>query len=62
MEHPAFVRQVVDLAIERLEAGPRDHPLLRLDRLKLRRLLAEAHYRDLRAPRGEIAAERSEER
>jgi hypothetical protein len=59
MERVELVQRVVDLAIERLEAGPPDHPLLKVDRLRLRRLLAEAHYRDLRKLRHEIEADTS---
>ena len=59
MQQVELARRVIDLAIERLEAGPPDHPLLKVDRLRLRRLLAEAHYRDVRKLRREIEADAS---
>ncbi|HEX6139555.1 MAG TPA: hypothetical protein VF013_03725 [Candidatus Limnocylindria bacterium] len=61
MEEVATVRRMIDLAIQRLEAGPHDHPLLGLDRVRLRRLLAEAAYREIRSLRREIAAESGEQ-
>ncbi len=54
------VRYLVDRAIEKIAVDERYRPLARLSRLKLRRLLAEAHYRDIRALKAEILAERSD--
>ena len=55
------VKHMVDRGVERLEAGPQDHPLRKLDRIKLRRLLAEAAFRELRDLRREIVEESSEQ-
>lgn len=52
---------MVDRGVERLEAAPPDHPLRKLDRIKLRRLLAEAAFRELRELRREIIEERPEQ-
>jgi len=51
------VRYVVDRAIARIALEPRYRPLARLSGPELRRLLAEAHYRDMRNLRREIEAE-----
>jgi hypothetical protein len=53
------VRYVVDRAIARIALEPRYSPLARLSRTDLRRLLAEAHYREMRNLRREIEAEGS---
>ena len=52
---------MVDRGVERLEAAPPDHPLRKVDRIKLRRLLAEAAFRELRDLRREIVEESSEQ-
>lgn len=49
---------LVDRAIEKIASEERYRPLARLSRVELRRLLAEAHYRDIRGLRHEIEAER----
>jgi hypothetical protein len=54
------VRYLVDRAMEKIAVDERYRPLARLSRPELRRLLAEAHYRDIRALKAEIEAERSE--
>jgi hypothetical protein len=59
MEEVAWVRHLVDRAISRLESEPADHPLRQLDRLSLRRELAEAAYREIRKLAGEIEPEAS---
>lgn len=55
------VRVLVNQGLERLAHQPPDHPLRRLDRLKLRRLLAEAAFRELRNLRHEIVEESPEQ-
>jgi hypothetical protein len=55
------IKHMVDRGVERLEAAPPDHPLRKLDRIKLRRLLAEAAFRELRELRREIIEERPEQ-
>ncbi len=57
MEEVAWVRHLVDRAIERLEDEPDDHPLRRLSGPELRRQLAEAAFREVRELRGEIEAQ-----
>ena len=47
------VRVMVDRAVRKLEMEGSDHPLRRLDRLHLRRVLAAAAYRELRQLRRE---------
>jgi hypothetical protein len=54
MEEVAWVRHLVDRAIERLETEMLDSPLLELDRTELRRLLAEAAFREIRALQSEL--------
>ena len=58
MEEFAGVRYLIDRAIERLEAKTGDSPLKRLDPLQLRRLLAEAAFREFRKLQQQIDAER----
>ena len=58
MEEFATVRYLIDRAIARLEAKTDDSPLKRLDPMKLRRLLAEAAFREFRKLRQEVDAER----
>lgn len=60
MDRVEQVRYLVDRAVEKIAVDDRYRPLARLSRLELRRLLAEAHYRDIRALKAEIEAERSE--
>jgi hypothetical protein len=60
MDSVEQVRYLVDRAVEKIAVDERYRPLARLGRLELRRLLAEAHYRDIRALKVEIEAERSE--
>jgi len=48
----------MDQALVRLDAQPGDSPLKRLDPLELRRLLAEAAFREFRTLRREIDAEK----
>lgn len=55
------IRILVDQGLERLERKPADHPLRRLDPLRLRRLLAEAAFRELRTLQREIVEESSEQ-
>jgi hypothetical protein len=55
------IRVLVDQGLERLERQPEDHPLRRLEPLKLRRLLAEAAFRELRNLRREIVEESAEQ-
>ena len=57
MQEVATARQLVDRALERLEAEADDHPLKALDPMKLRRLLAEAAFRQLRGLQHEITEE-----
>ena len=57
MDEFAGVRYLIELAVARLEADPDDSPLKRIDPLELRRLLAEAAYREFRKLRREIDAE-----
>ena len=57
MQEVAPARALVDQALERLERLPPDHPLKRQDPVKLRRLLAEAAFRELRSLRREVAEE-----
>jgi hypothetical protein len=47
------VRVMVDRAVRKLELEASDHPLRRLDRLHLRRVLAAAAWRELRQLRRE---------
>lgn len=54
------VQYLVDRAIEKIGTDDRYRSLARLSREELRRLLAEAHYRDIRALRAEIEAERDQ--
>jgi hypothetical protein len=58
MDEFAGVRYLIDRALARLEAKPDDSPLKRLDPLELRRLLAEAAFREFRELRQEIDAEK----
>ncbi|TME31649.1 MAG: hypothetical protein E6I62_07090 [Chloroflexi bacterium] len=58
MEEFAGVRYLMDQALVRLDAQPGDSPLKRLDPLELRRLLAEAAFREFRTLRREIDAEK----
>jgi hypothetical protein len=57
MEEVAWVRHLVDRAVERLEHEPPDHPLRRLAPLELRRQLAEAAWREIRKLQQEIRDE-----
>ena len=57
MEEVAWVRHLVDRAIERLHTEMLDSPLLELERTELRRLLAEAAFREIRALQAEIRRE-----
>jgi hypothetical protein len=57
MEELAWARHLVDRAIERLEDEMPDSPLLDLELLELRRILAEAAFRELRAIQREIRRE-----
>ena len=53
------VQYLIDRAIEKIATNDRYRALAGLSRVELRRrLLAEAHYRDIRALRAEIEAER----
>lgn len=54
MDEVERVGWLVDRAIEKVATDERYRPLARLSRVELRRLLAEAHYRDIRALRHEI--------
>ncbi len=55
MQEVAAARALIDQALERLDRQPADHPLKRLDAVKLRRLLAEAAFRELRQFRREAS-------
>jgi hypothetical protein len=57
MEEFAGVRFLIDRAIARLDARDEASPLKRLDPLELRRLLAEAAFREFRKLQHEIEAE-----
>ena len=57
MDEFAGVRYLIERAIVRLEAKADDSPLKRLDPLELRRLLAEAAFREFRKLQREIEAE-----
>lgn len=57
MQEVATARRLVDRALERLEAEADDHPLKAIDPMKLRRLLAEAAFREIRSLQREIAEE-----
>jgi hypothetical protein len=57
MQQVATARRLVDRALERLEEEADDHPLKAIDPMKLRRLLAEAAFRELRTLQREIAEE-----
>jgi hypothetical protein len=57
MEEVAWVRHLVDRAIERLQTEMLDSPLLQLERTELRRLLAESAFREIRALQAEIRRE-----
>jgi hypothetical protein len=57
MEEVAWVRHLVDRAVERLEDEPAGHPLRRLGPLELRRQLAEAAWREIRKLQQEIRDE-----
>ena len=57
IEEVAWVRHLVDRAIERLETEMIDSPLLELERTDLRRLLAEAAFREIRALQAQIRRE-----
>jgi hypothetical protein len=57
MEELAWVRHLVDRAIERLHTEMHDSPLLQLEPPELRRLLAEAAFREIRALQAEIRRE-----
>jgi hypothetical protein len=59
MDRVEQVRYPVDRAIEKIAVDERYRPLARLSRLELRRLLAEAHYCEVRALKAEIEAERT---
>jgi hypothetical protein len=52
------VQWLVDRAIEKIGTDERYRSLAGLSRIELRRLLAEAHYRDIRSLRAEVEAER----
>jgi hypothetical protein len=54
------VQYMVDRAIEKIGTDDRYRSLSRLSRVELRRMLAEAHYRDIRTLRAEIEAERDQ--
>jgi hypothetical protein len=54
------IKHMVDRGVKRLELAPADHPLRNVDPLKLRRLLAEAAFRELRELQREITQERPE--
>jgi hypothetical protein len=54
-------RHLVDQALERLARTPADHPLRRLEPIKLRRLLAEAAFRELRDLKRDIGGERPQQ-
>jgi glutamine synthetase adenylyltransferase len=58
MEEFRGVRYLIDRAIARLDAQAGDSPLKRLEPLKLRRLLAEAAFREFRKLQREIDAEK----
>ena len=58
MDEAERVGWLVDRAIEKIATDERYRPLARLSRVELRRLLAEAHYRDIRTLRREIEQER----
>lgn len=60
MDRVEQVQYLVDRAIEKIGTDARYRSLARLSREELRRLLAEAHYRDIRALRAEIEAERDQ--
>lgn len=57
MEELAWARHLVDRALERLEDEMPDSPLLDLEPLELRRILAESAFRELRAIQREIRRE-----
>jgi hypothetical protein len=57
MKELCGVRYLVDHAITRLETERRDSPLMNLERTRLRRLLAEAAFREFRTLQREIEAE-----
>lgn len=57
MQEVAAARALVERALDRLERQPADHPLKRIDPVKLRRLLAEAAFRELRDFRREAASD-----
>jgi len=57
MEEVAWVRHLVDSAIQRQHTEKTHSPLLELERTELRRLLAEAAFREIRALQAEIRRE-----
>jgi hypothetical protein len=60
MDEIERVRYLVDRAIDKIATDDRYRALAGLSRVELRRLLAEAHYRDIRKLRAEIEAEREQ--
>jgi hypothetical protein len=57
MEELAWARHLIERAILRLEDEMPDSPLLDLEQLELRRILAEAAFREVRALQREIGRE-----
>jgi hypothetical protein len=62
MEELLPIRVLIEQGLVRLEHESADHPLRRIDSLRLRRLLAEAAFRELRTLRREIVEESAEQR
>lgn len=58
MDEIERVQYLIDRAIEKIATDDRYRALAGLSPVELRRLLAEAHYHDIRALRAEIEAER----
>lgn len=54
MQELVPARALIEQGLERLQAQPPDHPLRQLEPIRLRRLLAEAAFRELRDLRREI--------
>jgi hypothetical protein len=59
MQELVLARALIEQGLKRLQAQPSDHPLRQLEPARLRRLLAEAAFRELRDLRREIMEDSS---